>query len=370
LTGVLHDVLLSAAAYASFRHGIQAGPGALEKTLDGLFAIEEPDEEETFGLFRVAMTENNEPAIRYLFNRLDLSRRKDVFKERDQITWLYPILSGHFGIFEAFIEHGVLHRDTRDPSTGFNPLQASCIARQRNTAFFKRLIEIGCPIDGVGGTKFSEFAAFSIAVHSGLYDIATLLLEHGADKDFISGWLGGQTPTMRLLSTWPDLPVSRLKYLLEDIPRLGFGHVNIIGWPSIRGNLFHALAMNNTGAHTSGCRLVETLKYMLSRVADKSCLNDIDGFGATTLRYAVHNGNVELCRILIRAGADVNKGGYAPLSAAKDWLVGCQKREKKAMKEEFGSERRLAVRMRLQAEETVQLLISHGAKERGLLETR
>jgi hypothetical protein len=278
---------------------------------------------------------------------------------------------GFIEIFEIYIERGLLSPVTEHSKEKWNPLQMCCITRQRDLTFTTRLIEIGCPIDGVGNTEDSNWTPFFIAVSGGLYQIAVILLEHGANKDYLLGWLGGSTVTMNLLQTWPDIPVSRLKFLFEEVPRVGFGHVSFWGWPGAGGNLLYALSMNHWSAYSAGYRLGETAKYILSQLADKSCLNRIDKLGATALRMACASGNLEICRALIEAGQDVNLAlGYSPLKNAKAWVVQCRNRERAAISTQSGpgGERRLAQSLRIRAEQTVELLETNGAIDRGLFE--
>ena len=44
-----------------------------------------------------------------------------------------------------------------------------------------------------------------------MYHIAVILLEHGADKDFLSGWLGGSTATiLTVIQSQRDLSAAQL----------------------------------------------------------------------------------------------------------------------------------------------------------------
>ena len=158
-----------------------------------------------------------------------------------------------------------------------------------------------------------------MAVQVGLYDVASLLLQHGANKDATTRWLGGSTVAFRILHQWPDVPISRVKYLLEELPRQGFGHVNFIGYPGSGRNLLYAFASAVWSHYRSSYRFGETMKHILSMMADKRCLNEIDRMNCTALNTAARTGNLEVVRTLIEAGADVNGGlGVAPLDAAMD----------------------------------------------------
>ena len=350
------------------RHGSDKLSRALECTMDIILSFYEPPKEDFKFAFRSSLDHNNPTLLRYLYKNLNLGERSDIlyYIEYDPVTT--AISMGFIDIIEVLIEKGLISAHSEHSVEKFGPLQLCCVIRQSDPAITRRLLEIGCPVDGVGTTNGNSWTPFFIAVTFGMYHIAVILLEHGANKDHVSGWAGGYTVTMNLLLTWPDIPLSRLKFLLEEVPRLGFGHVTFWGWPGIGGNLMYALSLQPWASYTAGYRLGETAKYILSQLADKSCLNIIDKVGATALRMACACCNKEIIEVLIEAGQDVNLAmGYSPLRNAKLWLATCQKREKVALKGAPGSERRLARILRMRAEETVALLVRHGAIDRSRL---
>jgi ankyrin repeat protein len=354
------------------RHGDANLSRAFENSMDLLSTFYVPSEEDIKLLYMMAVTQNNGLLLRYLFNHLNLRQRLTKFNGLNLDPAVVSMAMGFREIFELYIENGLLGPETRHGVHKFRALQVCCLVRQRDETFARRLLQIGCPVDGASEDEQADWTPFAIALFTGLYDIALLLLEHGADKDHLQGWLGGSTITMNLLQNWPDVPISRLKFLLEDLPRLGFGHVTFWGWPGAGGNLLYALALSHWSSYTAGYRLGETAKYILSQLADKSCLNKIDKLGATALRMACANGNLEICRALIDAGQDINLAlGYSPLGNALKWRDECRKREKKAFADKIGprSERRLATLLRKRAEETVQLMVENGAINRGFFES-
>jgi ankyrin repeat protein len=353
------------------RHGDTNLSRAFEKTMGSVSALHRPSKEDIKPLFQMAILQNHHLLLRYIFSRLDFGKREDILNDPNFDPVLISICLGFREIFELCIESGLLGPETGHGKSRWKALQVCCFTRQRDPTFVRRLLEIGCPVDGASDDAQATWTPFAIAVSIGLYDIAIMLLEHGADKDYLLGLLGGSTVTMSLLQNWPDIPISRLKFLLEEIPRLGFGHVTFWGWPGAGGNLLYALAMNHWSSYTAGYRLGETAKYILSQLADKSCLNRIDRLGATALRMACANGNLEICRALIEAGQNVNLAlGYSPLKNALNWMEECRKREKNALanRNGLGSERRLATRLRKTAEEVVQLMKDNGAINRGFFE--
>ncbi|KAF4621931.1 hypothetical protein G7Y89_g14414 [Cudoniella acicularis] len=376
-----HSAMMTAAENISYglprrlRHLNESLSDSFDQTMNIIISMQKPSTEDITTMFAIAMYQNHPPLLRYLFTHLGLGKRKDLFKPSKVIP-VHPafnvIAMGFEALFEIFIEQGILTPQTEIGAEKFRPLQTCCLVRQRNSVFAVKLIKLGCVPDDVGPTNDSCWTAFLISVALGMYEIAIILLEHGANKDYLTGWLGGSTVTMNLLQTWPDIPVSRLKFLLEEVPRLGFGHVTFLGWPGAGGNLLHALAMSQWSSYTAGSPLGGTAKYILSQLEDKTCLNRIDKLGATAFRMAVANGNLEIARALIDAGQDVNLSvGFAPIRNAKEWLETCHKRESEAFSKrgEPGSEVRLARSMRTRAQEVVQLMERSGARDRDLLES-
>jgi ankyrin repeat protein len=354
------------------RHGDRNLPKAFENTMDIILSFYTPSQEDIKIIFQASVMYNNGLLLRYLFRRLNLRQRGDILKDPDFDVAIISIGMSVFRIFDILIENGALGPESEHGAQKFKVLQVCCFARQRDPKFIRRLLEIGCAADGTSTDPQAAWTPFAIAVSMGLYNLAIIFLEHGANKDYLLGWLGGLTVTQSILQNWPDVPISRLKFLLEEVPRLGFGHVTFWGWPGAGGNLLYSLAMNHWSSYTAGYRLGETAKYILSLLADKSCLNRIDRVGCTALRMACANGNLEICRALIEAGQDVNLSlGFTPLKNAKEWMDRCHKRERAAManRNGAGSERRLATALRQRAEEVVQLLVAHGAVDRGFFES-
>lgn len=58
--------------------------------------------------------------------------------------------------------------------------------------------------------------------------------------------------------------------------------------------------------YRSSYKFGETMKYILSMMADKRCLNEIDRMGCAAPNMAARTRNVEVVRTLIEAGADIN----------------------------------------------------------------
>lgn len=355
------------------RHGESALTRVMLETVDILFNMQDVskfDDDFLHAIVWRSILQNKAELFRFLVVRLDLVGKKEWIKDQLDGWYILSLGAGFLDVFDVFFEHGLLTPDHRFGKSQLTCLQTCFAARQRNPVFTQRFLDFGCPVDEFGGKDSSGFPSFGIAVQNGQYECATLLLRHGADKDLPSGWLGGTTPTFRLLQTWPDLPVSRLRYLLEEIVRLGFGHVNFIGWPGYGGNLLYPFATGAWAHYRGSYRFTESIKYVLSMFKDTNCLNETDRLGCTALKMAAQQGNLEVCRILIDAGADVNAGfNLPPLNAAMEWLKECKKKENLAAASQVVGERRHIIKLRARAEECVNLLKSHGAKEQGSVDS-
>ena len=358
------------------RHGDAYTGKALEKTLDVLLSVYKPTKEDVKVLFDFAWQKNSPDLMRYLFEKFDLAKRNDLLGDTIGDLVLHTIAAGQKEIFEIFIARGLISPNTEHGEKKWKPLQACVSSRQRDPYFAKRVVEIGCQVDAVGGTKDSSWTPFAMAVSSGRFDVATTLLELGADKDACFGRSDGTAVAMNLLQSWPDMPISCLKYLLEELPRLGFGHVDFWGGSGDGGNILYALAMSYWPSYTNTSRLEVNAKYILSQLADKNCLNRLDKHGYTALGMASAFGNLEVCKALVEAGVDVNtSGGPTPLNAALAWRVKCYEVEKKAFANSKGpgggagggggGGGRQAQKLRIRAEMTVDLLVSNGGIDRG-----
>ncbi|KAF2257585.1 hypothetical protein CC78DRAFT_588300 [Lojkania enalia] len=193
----------------------------------------------------------------------------------------------------------------------------------------------------IGDSKSAQWTPFVRAVQGGLYHIASMLLLHGANKDATFGWLGGTTPLFHILHAWPDVPTSRVRYMLEELPRQGFGHASFIGWPTAKGNLLYCFSMAVRSHYRNSYKFGETMKYIISSMGDTTCINELDCMGCTALNMAACSDNLEVVRGLIEAGADVNMGlGIAPLDAAKQWRDEWERKERMATENRVTGERR------------------------------
>ena len=152
-----------------------------------------------------------------------------------------------------------------------------------------------------------------------------------------------------------------MRFLLEALPQEGFGHVNFIAWPGGHGNILHQFATSPWAHYRSSYMVTETMKYIISMIGDKRCLNELSHFGVTALGMAAQHGSFAICQVLLESGTDPNAGlTRTPLNAALEWLDRCIIREEKARGTTEPGEKRLAAKLRKEAQDTVDLLVYYG----------
>lgn len=318
--------------------------------------------EERSSIVMCTILHNNSILLRYLLENLIPKERQDMI----DTFWLYFVIeAGFYEAFEVLTEAniGLPHMNINAlAGPALTALQVCAVTHQRNLAFATRLIEMGWPADA--RTPEVYYTPFCIALMNGMYDYANLLLQRGANKDILLGigHGGRKTPAFILLTIWPETPISRLKYLLEYLPNHGYGHINFIGFPGLGANLLYPVAFNIWASYRSGRHMAEILKYILSMLHDRSCLNSLDRLGVSVIGIAAINGSAECCRILIEAGADVNAGLSRPLSSAQKRLKALRDEEQLNSGAGLAGERKLAADRCARAEETINLLERHGAQ--------
>jgi ankyrin repeat protein len=200
-----HEALILAVDHNGYllprrlRHGNNNLSRALERTMDILLEVYTPSADDIRNMFILSVIKNNPTLLRYMFKRLDLDKRRDLLVNVADTYALWSMAQGFIQILDIYVERGLVSPQSEHSRQKWKPLQLCLIARQRDPAFTRRLLEIGCPVDDVGSSEETDWTPFSIALTFGLYNIAVILLENGADKDRCRGWLGGSTVTISLL---------------------------------------------------------------------------------------------------------------------------------------------------------------------------
>jgi ankyrin repeat protein len=345
------------------RHGKRGATDAMLATLDFLSNMGTLSFEQQKNLIQFLILHGCGKGFSLLTAKFKMRESPGQWTEYLKGILSQVILFGDIDAFSAVLDSGLIPKDICFINDKYTLMQTCCISASRRVEFIQKALQLGCSLDALGPGDEYQPSAFVAAVAKGSYDTASYMLQNGADKDFKSGWLGGQTCIARLLQQ-PDLPISRLRYMLEALPEEGFGHVDYIVGPSLKQNIFHAIASSPWASHRSSYRQAEIMKYLLSVIGDHSCINQTDIFGYTPLYFAASKAQLELCEILIEAGADVQASVCrSPLNGLIEWLETCARREKDSWSTTKVGEKKLAAKLLDNARKTVELLTSKGATD-------
>jgi ankyrin repeat protein len=345
------------------RHGKRGSNDAMLATFEFLLDLGTLPFEEQKILVQLAILHGCGKSLPVLIAKFKMRENPAQWAEYLKDILSNVITFGDIDAFSAILDSGLVPKDVCFINDKWTLIQICCISPSRKVEFIKKVLQLGCSLDSLGPGDEYQASAFTAAVTKGSYDMASFMLQNGADKDFTSGWLGGQTCIGRLLQQ-PDLPVSRLRYMLEALPEEGFGHVDYIVSPSQKHNIFHIIASSPWAGHRSAYRQAEIMKYLLSVIGDQSCVNQPDVFGYTPLYFAASRGQLELCEVLIEAGADVQASVCrSPLNGLVEWRETCARRARDSWSTTKVGEKKLAAKLLDNAQKTFELLTSKGATD-------
>ncbi|CEI67966.1 hypothetical protein FVEN_g7761 [Fusarium venenatum] len=194
------------------------------------------------------------------------------------------------------------------PSSSFDNadtlLHSYCASLHADTTILESILKdcsnIDCT-DDMGRTPLMN------AVRERNFEIATYLLEHGADVNCT--WVQNGHRVYMLYEyvvNNTDIDVIPLKYLLEPmhpftdkIPLLALG-------PDHQETVLHLACKDGNPV---------IVDYLLSKLISKDLLDQRGEGGMTALHHAVFNGHVDVAMKLCQAGADVNaRSGYRDMS--------------------------------------------------------
>jgi len=349
------------------RNGNSGFGSAAVKTLDICLRMVKLNDEQIMSCITTASISANPILFRHVLKTFRSTTQKKEHRALIDESFNSVVSRGQYQQFEVLLETGLFQRDTIFYKGQYSLTQVVCMLRQRDISFMQRVLQLGCDPDALGPEKKDEISPFTFAVIYGLYDVASLLVRSGANKDFVNGVLGGQTVAMRIFTAWPDMPVSRVQYLLEALPQEGLGHIRFEdACPGLGCNLLYAFAFCAWGPYRSSNRLAENVKFVVSKLADFKQLNQIDRMGTTALGIAARACNYVMCKALIERGADVNLGmARSPLNGALEILEQRIEREKKSRTCFTPREKELAQKLVVEAENCVRLLRANGAIDKG-----
>jgi hypothetical protein len=172
----------------------QESATAIVSTFDILFRLYQPDAEARRGLLSIAVQSNNVKLIQYFLKVFRSKYNTEQWNKQLEESFLLSVLCGHYEVFEWLLDSGTVSPNIYVIGKKYTTLQTCCLNRQYNPAFMKKLLDMGCHPDELSPEEPYGYCPFAMTVSLGMYDCALLLLEYGADKDFKSGWMGGQTP--------------------------------------------------------------------------------------------------------------------------------------------------------------------------------
>jgi serine/threonine protein kinase len=175
------------------RHGTRKAVEMMLKTVEMLFMLYSPTEAQQHGIMSLATSSGNADLIQYLITKFDLHKKKPKCRDKIESYYTASMMLGHYEAFEVILDSNLVSPKDSFVRGTLTALQGCCAVRQRNPAFMQKLLDLGCHPDELGPNDPYALSPFGMAVSLGLYDCAILLLHRGADKEFKSGWMGGQT---------------------------------------------------------------------------------------------------------------------------------------------------------------------------------
>jgi ankyrin repeat protein len=201
------------------------------------------------------------------------------------------------GMFDLALAYGA---DVMYPTSGGNHLHLCVTHYHHDTYFAEELLKRGIPVDGLNDSGCTPFRN---AVKLGCFDLATLFLQYGADKETINN---GITVLGDLAVAGSDYPVVSLKFLLE--PPHEFGTASFIVSPALQTSVLQITVVKSEAGRDSNGHM-PYLAYLLERFPLPEHLNAA-GTGMTALHLGVRACFSESVQLLLEAGADPNILNY------------------------------------------------------------
>jgi len=246
--------------------------------------------------------------VNYLLSHTPSKHYLDTLSQNKTLL-MDMINMGYRDVFEVLLHHGAdIHLTLPGTWNNGNYLHICALAGHRDLFFPEQLLKRGVQIDRVDEGGLTPFGA---AVTHGNYPVADLLLQYGADRDYLV-----KGSTILALSLQIPLPLKGIKYLMTcksnpERPPPSFGCS-----PGRGRNVFHAIAGAGEDAENSPVEMRSIFQYLQELWPGKDHINACDRMDDPPLVIAVRHPKLDLINMMIAAGADTNLGPLPPLYIA------------------------------------------------------
>jgi len=218
----------------------------------------------------------------------------DALSGEEETLLQYCIATCDKAMFDLALAYGA--DVMRQTSKGGCYLDLCVTHYHHDTYFAEELLKRGVYVDGPTGAGQSPFRK---AVKLGCFELATLFLRYGADKEAL---VSKMTVLGELAVAGSDYPVVSLQFLLE--PPHKFGASSFLTSPEPQLSVLQ-LAVTKFEAGRDSNGNMAHLAYILERFPSPEHLN-FAGDGIAPLHQAVQSCFPEGVQLLLEAGADPN----------------------------------------------------------------
>jgi len=246
--------------------------------------------------------------VKYLLSYTPSKQYLDT-RHHNKTPLMEAINMGYRDVFKVLLHHGAdIHLTFPTIWYNGNYLHICAVAGQRDLFFPEQLLKRGVQADWVDEKRRTPFG---VAVVEGNYPVADLLLQYGADRDYL---VEGFT----ILARWLELPLplKGIKYLMtcksspERTPPL------FVCSPGLGRNVFHPISSAGVDAEKAPVETRSIFQYLQELWPGKDHINACGRMGTSPLIIAVLHSKVDLINRMIAAGADPNLGALPPLHIA------------------------------------------------------
>jgi hypothetical protein len=173
------------------RHGKQGATDAMLATFESLLGLGTLPLEKQKMLVQFACLHGCSKSLPLLIAKFNIRENPVQWAEYMKDILSQVILFGDIDSFSPILDSGLIPKDICFINGKYTLIQTCCISPQRKLEFIQKALQLGCSLDALGPGDEYQPNAFTAAVTKGSYDIASFMLQNGANKNFTSGWLGG-----------------------------------------------------------------------------------------------------------------------------------------------------------------------------------